>query len=89
MASRSQRFWGTKHQTSVFREMHDRMRVQFRVHQTLISSEDLFGEIVEDDEGVFAVIAEELAHGSAGIGRQVLQGSGVGGSGGHNDAVIR
>ena len=54
----------------------------------LTVGDGLFGEIVEDDEGVFAVVAEELAHGSAGIRRQVLQGSGVGCGGGNHDAVI-
>ena len=53
----------------------------------LTVGDGLFGEIVEDDEGVLAVVAEELAHGSAGIRRQVLQGSGVGSGGGNHDAV--
>ena len=48
----------------------------------------LFGEIVVDDEGVFAVIAEVLAHGAAGIGRNVQHRCRVGGAGGHHDGVL-
>jgi hypothetical protein len=32
----------------------------------------LLGQVVVDDDGVGAVVAEELAHGAAGIRRQVL-----------------
>lgn len=48
----------------------------------------LLGQIVVDDEGVLAVVTEELSHGAARVGSQVLQGSGVGGGGGHNDGVV-
>ena len=52
----------------------------------LTVGDGLFGEIVEDDEGVLAVVTEVLAHGGARVRSQVLQRSGVGGRGGHHDA---
>lgn len=48
----------------------------------------LLGQIVVDDEGVLAVVAEELSHRTARVRRQVLQGSSVGGRGSHDDSVI-
>lgn len=48
----------------------------------------LLGQIVEDDEGVLSIVTEELSHGATGIGSQVLQGSGIGGGGRHNDGVL-
>merc|ERR1712079_532795 len=48
----------------------------------------LLGQVVEDDDGVHAVVSEVLSHGHARVGGQVLQGSGVRGSGGHNDGVL-
>merc|ERR1712079_965693 len=48
----------------------------------------LLGQVVEDDDGVHAVVSEVLSHGHAGVGGQVLQGSGVRGGGGHNDGVL-
>ena len=48
----------------------------------------LLGQIVEDDESVHAVVPEVLAHGAARVGSQVLQWSGIGGSGGDNNAVL-
>ena len=47
----------------------------------------MFGQIVEDDEGVHAVVTEELAHGAAGVGCQVLQGGSVRGGGRHHNAA--
>ena len=47
----------------------------------------LLGQVVEDDDGVHAVVSEVLSHGHAGVGGQVLQGSGVRGGGGHHDGV--
>ena len=49
----------------------------------------LLGQVVEDDERVHPVVAEELAHGAAGVGRQVLQRGSVGGGGRNDDAVRR
>ena len=49
----------------------------------------LLGQVVEDDERVHPVVAEELAHGAARVGRQVLQRRRVGGGGGDDDAVRR
>jgi hypothetical protein len=43
----------------------------------------LFGQIVENNESVFAVVTEKLAHGAARVWSQVLQGSGIR-SGGRN-----
>ena len=37
---------------------------------------------------MFAAVTEVLAHGGARIGRQVLQGSGVGGRSRHHDGVL-
>ena len=51
-------------------------------------SDGLLGQIVEDDEGVHAVVTEELAHGAAGVGSQVLQRSGIGSGGGNDNAVL-
>ena len=47
----------------------------------------LLGQVVEDDDSVHAVISEVLSHGHSGVGSEVLQGSGVRGSGGHNNRV--
>ena len=44
----------------------------------------LLGEIVVDDESVHSVVTEELSHGAAGVGSQVLQGGSVR-SGGRDD----
>ena len=49
----------------------------------------LLGQVVEDDDGVHAVVSEVLAHGHTRVGGQVLQGSSIGGSGGHHDGVPR
>ena len=53
----------------------------------LTVGDSLLGQIVEDDEGVHAVVTEELAHGAAGVGCQVLQGGGVRGGGRHHNAA--
>ena len=47
----------------------------------------LLGQVVIDDQGVLAAVAEVLAHGAAGVGRDVLHGGGLGGRGGHDDRV--
>ena len=48
----------------------------------------LFGQVVEDDERVLAVVAEVLAHGAARVGRQVLERRGVRGRRRHDDRVL-
>ena len=48
----------------------------------------LFGQIVENNKGVLAVVTEKLAHSAARVRRQVLQRRGVGGGGRHDDAVV-
>src|SRR6266404_2805022 len=48
----------------------------------------LFRQIVIDDDGMHAVVSEELAHGAAGIGRQELQRGGLGRRGGHHDGMF-
>ena len=48
----------------------------------------LLGQVVEDDHSVHAVVTEVLSHGHAGVGGEVLQGSGVGGGGRDDDGVL-
>ena len=48
----------------------------------------LLGQIVEDDDGVTAVVTEPLTHGATGEGSEVLERSGLGGSGGNDDGVL-
>jgi hypothetical protein len=48
----------------------------------------LLGKIVEDDDGVLAVVTEPLTDGGTGERSNVLQGSGLRGSGGDNDGVL-
>src|SRR6185312_14906814 len=48
----------------------------------------LLGEIVVDDDGMHAVVAEELAHGAAGIGREELQRGGLRRGGGDDDGIV-
>ena len=47
----------------------------------------MLGEIVVDDQCVLAVVAEVLADGGGGEGREVLHRRGLGGSGGDDDGV--
>ncbi len=47
----------------------------------------MLGEIVVHHQGVLAVVAEVLAHGAGGVGRQVQHGRRLGGRGGHDDGV--
>ena len=54
----------------------------------LTISDGLLGQIVVDDESVHAVVAEELAHGAARVGGQVLEGGSVR-SGSRNDNAKR
>merc|ERR1719431_2102804 len=48
----------------------------------------LLGQVIEDDDSVHAVISEVLSHSHSGVGSEVLQGSGVRGSGRHNNRVL-
>ena len=48
----------------------------------------LLGEVVIDDHGVHTVIAEEFAHRGAGIGREILERSGLRSGRGDHDGVI-
>ena len=49
----------------------------------------LLGEVVVDDQRVLAVLHPVLAHGAAGIGRQVLVGRRVPGRGHHHHGVLQ
>src|SRR5690606_13644232 len=49
----------------------------------------LLGQIVVNDQGVFAAIAEVFAHGAARVGRQILHGGGIGCRGGNDDRVFK
>ena len=53
----------------------------------LTVGDGLLGEIVVEDHGVLAVLAEPLAHGGAGVGGEELEGGGVGRRRGDDDAV--
>src|SRR5882724_197244 len=54
----------------------------------LAIGDGLLGQIVVDDHGMHAVVAEELAHGAAGIGREELQRRRLRGGGGDDDRII-
>ncbi len=49
----------------------------------------LLGEIVVDDEGVAAGVAEVLGHGDAGVGRDELEGRRLAGGGGDDGGVLQ
>src|SRR5699024_6020906 len=48
----------------------------------------LLGQVVVDDQRVFAAVTEVLAHGAAGVRRNVLQRRRLGGVGGHDNRVL-
>ncbi len=48
----------------------------------------LLGQVVVDNQGVFALVAKVFAHGAAGVGGDVLHGGGVRGARGHDDGVV-
>lgn len=54
----------------------------------LTVGDGLLGQIVEDDEGVLAVVTEPLSDGGSGEGGEVLEGSGLGGGSGDDDGVL-
>ncbi len=63
-----------------------RRAAQQQRHLTIGNS--LLREIVINDQAVHAVVAEEFAHGGAGVRREVLQRSGLRSGGGNNDGVF-
>ena len=54
----------------------------------LAVGDGLLGQVVVEDHRVHAVVAEELAHGAAGEGREILHGRRVGGGGGDHDGIV-
>lgn len=54
----------------------------------LTVGDGLLGEIVEDDEGVLAVVTEPLTHGGTGERSEVLERSGLGSGGSNDDGVL-
>src|SRR6185369_4697257 len=54
----------------------------------LTVGDGLLGEVIVDDQGVLAGIAEELAHGDAGVGGDELERRRLGSGGGDDDGVI-
>ncbi len=48
----------------------------------------LLGQVIVDDERVFAVVEEVLTHRTARIRSDVLHGRAVGGGGGNDDGVL-
>jgi hypothetical protein len=49
--------------------------------------DSLLGQIVEDDDGVHAVVPEVLSHGNSGVRSKILERSGVRGGGGDDNGV--
>src|SRR5512139_769603 len=83
---------GTLQQTRV--QVEHVARVGFAARRTAQQQGDLtvgpglLGQIVVHDQGVFADVAEELAHGAAGVRCDVLHGGSVGRGRGDHDRVI-
>ena len=48
----------------------------------------LLGQVIIDDQGILATVAEVLTHRAAGVGSQVLHGGGLGSGRGHDDGVF-
>lgn len=48
----------------------------------------LFGQIVIDDQGMFAIVSKVLSHGAARVWSQVLQGGSIRGSGRDHNGVL-
>ena len=74
-------------------EIEDVARIGFAARRTAQQQRNfavghgVLGEIVVHDQGVLAVVAEVLADGGGGVGREVEHGRGLGGRGGHDDGV--
>src|SRR5690606_28854126 len=49
----------------------------------------LLGQIVVNDQGVFAAVAEVFAHGAARVSRQILHGGRIGRRGSHDNGVFQ
>ena len=49
----------------------------------------LLGQVVINDQGVFATITEVFTHGATGVRSQILHGGGLGSRGGHNNRVLQ
>merc|ERR1739847_212795 len=64
-------------------------RVTSQQQRHLSVGHGLLGQVVEDDDGVHAVVSEVLSHGHTRVGSQVLQGSGIRGGGRHHDGVLQ
>src|SRR5690606_34319264 len=64
-----------------------RRTAQQQRHLTI--GDRLLGQVVVDDQGVHAVVAEPLAHGAAGERGQELQRGRLGGRGGDHDGVLQ
>ena len=83
---------GTLQQAAV--QVEHVARVGFAARRALEQQRDLavghglLGQIVVHDQGIFALVAEVLAHGAAGVRRNVLQGWADGGRGGDHDGVV-
>src|SRR5215475_1554273 len=75
-------------------QVEDVARVGFATRRTaqqqrhLAIGHRLLGQIVVHDQRMHAVVAEELAHGAARIGRQELHGRRIGRGGGDDDGVF-
>ena len=89
---------GVVHLRSAFQqaavEIEDVARIGFAARRTtqqqrhLTIGDGLLGKVVIHDHGVHAVVAEEFAHGDAGIGRQILERSGLRSGRGDDDRIF-
>ena len=76
-------------------QIEDVARIGFAARRTaqqqrhLAIGDGLLGQIVIDDQGMHAIVAEPFAHGAAGEGRQELQRRGLRGGGGDDDGVFQ
>lgn len=83
---------GTLEQTRV--EVEDVSGVSLTSRRTteqeghLTVSDGLLGQVIEDDQGVLAVVTEPLSDGGTSEGGEVLKRSGLGSSGGDDDRVL-
>jgi len=54
----------------------------------LTVGDGLLGQVIVEDHGMLAVVAEELSHGGSGVWGEELEWGGVGSGGGDDDAVV-
>lgn len=59
-----------------------------RLHSAPTSPSHLLGQIIIDDEAMLAIVPEELSHGAARVGGQVLQGSSIRGCSRNHNGVF-